>query len=61
MALKIDGDRVNFSTTLKKENRDKIKELTKKTGLPTSKIIDMCIEDFIKKVETDGLTVRLEL
>lgn len=59
MALKSDGERARFSTTLKKDNKVKLNEIAQETGLNISVIVDMAIENLYNKMETDGINFKL--
>lgn len=40
-------NRVRFSTTLSKETEGKLKEYSKKTMIPISRLVDACILEYI--------------
>lgn len=40
--------RIRFSTTLAKETIEQLKEYSEKTMIPSSKIVDVAIQEYIK-------------
>lgn len=42
-------NRVRFSTTLDKKTVELLKEYSNKTMIPSSKIVDVAIQEYIKK------------
>ncbi len=42
-------ERVQYATSMKRELRDVMKELSEKTRIPQSKLMDEAIEDLIMK------------
>lgn len=44
-------NRIRLSSTILIENDDKLLDLSKLTGLPKSKILDICIEEYYKKIK----------
>ena len=42
-------NRTRFSTTLSKDTADKLKNFSEETMIPTSKIVDQAIKEYIAK------------
>lgn len=50
------GERVPFATKIDSDIKSKIKELSKTTRIPQSKLVDEALEDLIKKYENEKTT-----
>lgn len=60
MALAKNGNRVAFATSILKDTKGMMDYLSKETGIPTSKLIDVAFKMFYDKVITEGITVSIK-
>lgn len=51
MAIKILKNRKQFTSTLRNDLYEKLREYSKATGIPLTKIIDKAIEEYLEKRE----------
>lgn len=49
MAIKVLKNRKQFTSTLRNDLHDLIREYSDKTGVPLTKILDKAIEEYLKK------------
>lgn len=60
MALGPNSDRCAFSSTVTKDNRDKLDKLYVKTCIPKTKLTDMAFELLFEKFKSQGIQLTGE-